>query len=101
MSVFEKVKAIEEELAKAREKRKAGIDKIIEESHPLKIGDIVTVNSGYSWEGKQMEVVLLSIEPSTWRDEFTKVEWKAVGKVLRKDGSKSQNYGKWKQGILE
>jgi hypothetical protein len=57
---------------------------------PVKIGDIVEVNSGYSYSGKKMQVDSIKLRKNSWRgaDGF-----EATGQVLRKDGTPGAGRG--------
>ena len=70
----------------------------IKSRHPLKIGDEVIVNCGYSFEGKKMKVTDIWIHKSVFWNSHEWV-WKAKGHVLKKDGSPGQRIGNWEERI--
>lgn len=63
---------------------------IIDEMCPVKIGDIVEVN-GFTFTGKQMRVDRIVLVRS-WKNTY---KIKAVGKVLKKDGTVGQISAEW------
>ena len=63
---------------------------ICQQHHPLKIGDEVVVND---WSHKGKEIVVDRV----WLhdDFFNKYDFRASGKVKKKDGSLGKQIGEW------
>lgn len=62
-------------------------------SHPLKPGDIVEINTGSSYRGMKMEVTRVWVAKEGWRHR--RWYWLAAGLVLKKDGTPGQLGGRW------
>lgn len=58
---------------------------------PAKVGDVVTA-TGYAFRGKPFEVLRVGlIDLHTDREGRKRFAWRAVGRVLKKDGTPGQN----------
>ena len=62
---------------------------MVERFSPVKIGEIVTANSGFAHQGKRMMVTAITVrDKSSYRGE---VGFIATGKALKKDGTPGEN----------
>ena len=68
------------------QKQKDALDQRMREDGPVKIGDVVEV-TGFPHKGKKMIVVRVFIR----RDYFDGIGVKAIGKVLKADGTPGKN----------
>ena len=95
----ETIKAIiatDEEIDRLKARRSEMVQNFIEESHPLKIDDVV-VCTGYSYTGSKMSItyrglVKVRLRPSGFA-------WTAKGLILKKDGTIGKEEGSWKQKV--
>lgn len=83
------IKDAETAIELAQQEKQKAVEAFIEEHHPHKVGDVVTVN-GYTHTGKQMQIERVSYSISFFRGGF-----RATGKVIKKDGTLSKQRGEW------
>jgi len=69
----------------------------IKSSHPLAIGDAVTVNDMFTHTGKTMRVFYRGVS-SRYGDDWT---WQATGYIVKKDGTVGRQQGKWSRPVVE
>ena len=67
---------------------------ICDKFSPVKIGKIVTVN-GYAFTGQKMIVDYVVLSGLHFVKDGRKFEFLALGKVLKKDGTKGKYTGEW------
>jgi len=87
----EKIETIRAQVHDLNQQRNDLTSEWIEKEHPIKIGAKVKVN-GSVHTGKEMIVTNRSVYAG-----YKEWVWKAVGPVLKKDGSQGLYYGEWEK----
>jgi len=88
------IERTEREIKIRQKKNEATLKKWAENLHPLKIGDIVDV-TGWSHKGKKM------IVDRRWVVECFGWEWRASGRVIKKNGEPGAYVGDWTKLVFE
>jgi hypothetical protein len=97
MTYPERIAEINAEIKALNDKKRELIKEWVDKRHPLKVGDVVTVN-GCSYEGKQMLVTECWVGRITYPDGW---EWDAIGNILKKDGTPGMRSAEWSRRVTE
>ena len=92
---YNRIKVVDGAIADLKRRRKEFIKELIDEKHPLKIGDVVEC-IGFAYKGKPMVIERVSVDI----DNFFKPKWFAYGRIIKKDGSVGKQRGEWFQEII-
>ena len=84
---LEDIETCQAKIKELQDKIQTTAREMIEELHPLKIGDTVEVN-GVCYTGQKMRVT------HRFYDSYYK-EWKAKGSIIKKDGTPGLMRGEW------
>lgn len=89
-SRLSRIEAVYAQIDELRSKRKGLVKDYISKHCPVKVGDTVIVN-GYRHEGKKLMVKEVFFRRNSRGEYF----FKAIGNIVKKDGTKSGYRGEW------